>query len=51
MASLADVYTECDPKEAIDPQGSKDVLVQLVISLALGLSASVGFCVGAPRDR
>jgi hypothetical protein len=48
-----DVWIEsnnkCDGNEAVRP-GSKDIYVQLVISLALGLSAFIVFCVSSYRD-
>jgi calcium permeable stress-gated cation channel len=37
-------YNPADPKN-----GQKDIYVQLVISLALGVSAFFGFCVSTPE--
>lgn len=44
MDSWSRVNDTCDGNEAVRP-GTKDIYVQLVISLALGLSAFVAFCV------
>lgn len=38
--------TKCDGNEAVRP-GEKDIYVQLTISLSLGLSAFLVFCVSA----
>lgn len=37
---------KCKPYDPSDPSnGRKDIVVQLVLSLALGASAFIGFCV------
>jgi len=41
---------KCDPTDPTDPNnGQKQIYVQLVLSLALGLSAFLGFCFLRPR--
>lgn len=44
MEAWAESDSKCDGNEAVRP-GEKDIYVQLVISLSLGLSAFVVFCV------
>lgn len=42
-----DIAEACDKYDPTNPKnGEKDVYVQLVLSVALGLSAFIGFCVG-----
>ncbi|KAK6087272.1 hypothetical protein SCUP234_01903 [Seiridium cupressi] len=48
MDAWAVSENKCDGHEAVRP-GSKDIYVQLVISLALGLTAFIVFCILRPR--
>ncbi|KAI0125614.1 hypothetical protein BJ170DRAFT_439868 [Xylariales sp. AK1849] len=48
MDAWAESGNKCDGNEAVRPD-SKDIYVQLVISLTLGLTAFVAFCILRPR--
>lgn len=45
MDNVLKALDECKTKDVIDPNGSTDTYVQLVISITLGLSSFFGFCV------
>jgi hypothetical protein len=48
MDAWSSYENKCDGNEAVRP-GTKDIYVQLVISLVLGLTAFITFCVGGQR--
>lgn len=51
MNTLKNATEKCE-YDALDPtNGQKDTVVQLVLSLALGVSAFIGFCVSRRRKQ
>ncbi|KAF7549624.1 hypothetical protein G7Z17_g6271 [Cylindrodendrum hubeiense] len=44
-----DGYEPCDPKDFVQPTNNKSLQVQLVLSLLLGLTAFLAFCILRPR--
>jgi hypothetical protein len=53
MAAMADInmVKNCSTEDPTRPNTQADVKVQLVLSLALGISAFVGFCVSVTSDE
>jgi hypothetical protein len=53
MASLMSAFImakkDCSSYDPTVPHGDSDIIVQLVLSLSLGISAFFGFCVSRPN--